>query len=65
MIVAEFLTVLSGLGGLILAEANVFHTSRMFAGVFVLMTLGVTLTSLIAWLESRVAGWRETERAGR
>jgi NitT/TauT family transport system permease protein len=65
VIVAEFLTLLSGLGGLILAEANVFHTSRMFAGVFVLMVLGVALTSLVGWFEGRVASWRDTERAVR
>jgi ABC-type nitrate/sulfonate/bicarbonate transport system permease component len=65
MIVAEFFTSLTGLGGLIISQGNLFRTSKMFVGIVTLMLIGVTLTALVGEIERRVAVWRETERAAR
>jgi NitT/TauT family transport system permease protein len=64
-IIAEYFFALTGIGGLIITEANMFRTSKMFVGMVVLIVLGVSLTALVSALERKVAGWRETERAAR
>jgi ABC-type nitrate/sulfonate/bicarbonate transport system permease component len=64
MIVAEFFTAISGLGGIIINSANNFDTARMFVPVVVLMVLATVLTALIGWIERRVAPW-QAEIAGR
>ena len=58
MVVAEFFTAISGLGGIILKAGDNFDTARMFVPVFILMALGVGLTAFVGWLESRVAPWQ-------
>lgn len=58
MIVAEFFTAISGLGGIILKAGDNFDTARMFVPVFILMALGVGLTGFVGWLETRVAPWQ-------
>ena len=65
MIVAEFFTSLTGLGGLIISQGNLFRTSKMFVGIVVVMAIGLLLTLLVGALERRVARWRDTERAAR
>lgn len=57
MIVAEFFTALSGLGGIILTAANNFETAEMFAPIIVLLTFAVALNAFVAWLEGRIAPW--------
>lgn len=64
MIVAEFFTAISGLGGIIINSANNFDTARMFVPVVVLMVLATVLTALIGWIERRVAPW-QAEISGR
>ena len=64
MIIAEFFTAISGLGGIIINSANNFDTARMFVPVFVLMILATALNSFVGWVERRVAPW-QTEMAGR
>jgi len=59
MVVAEFFTAITGLGGIILKAGDNFQTARMFVPVLVLMALGVGLTSLVGWLESKVAPWQK------
>ena len=58
IVVAEFFTLLTGLGGIILKAGDSFDTARMFVPVMVLMTLGITLTWLVGWLEHKVAPWQ-------
>ena len=58
MVVAEFFTAISGLGGIILKAGDNFDTARMFVPVFILMALGVGLTAFVGWLEGRVAPWQ-------
>ncbi len=64
MVVAEFFTAISGLGGIIINTANQFDTAAMFVPVIILMVMAVGLTSLVGWLERRIAPW-QTEISGR
>jgi NitT/TauT family transport system permease protein len=62
MIIAEFYTTISGLGFMITRYANKFEMDKTFVPVIVLMTLGVTLTSLLKWLGHRIAPWSNAAR---
>jgi ABC-type nitrate/sulfonate/bicarbonate transport system permease component len=64
MVIAEFFTAISGLGGIIINAANSFDTATMFVPVAVLMMMAVGLTALIGAVERRVAPW-QAEIAGR
>jgi NitT/TauT family transport system permease protein len=63
IVVAEFFTALSGLGGLIIVFSNSFATAKLFVPVITLVVLGLTLTAAARALEARFATWKETERA--
>ena len=58
VIVAEFYTAFSGLGFLIVKNANSFQTDRTFVPIVVLAVLGIALTGLLEWIEGRMAPWR-------
>jgi NitT/TauT family transport system permease protein len=58
IVVAEFFTLLTGLGGIILKAGDSFDTARMFVPVVVLMALGIALTWLVGWMEHKVAPWQ-------
>lgn len=62
MVVAEFFTAISGLGGMIIKYSNKFETDRMFVPIIVLALFGVGLTELVKIFERKVAPWKETER---
>jgi NitT/TauT family transport system permease protein len=62
MVIAEFYTTISGLGFMITRYANNFEMDKTFVPVIVLMTLGVSLTSALKWLERRVAPWSHANR---
>ena len=64
MIVAEFVTSIGGLGGIIINSANNFDTATMFVPVIVIVLLAIGLTWLIGIVERRVAPW-QAEIAGR
>jgi len=57
MIVAEFFTAISGLGGIIINAANAFETAQMLAPVVVIMIFAVAANALLAWLEHKIAPW--------
>lgn len=59
MVVAEFFTSISGLGGMILEAGDSFDTARLFVPVVILMVLGVALTWFVGWLEHKVAPWQQ------
>ena len=63
MVIAEFLTAISGLGGVIMSSANAFRTAEMFVPIILIMVLAVLLTNLVEYIEKRVAPW-QTEIAG-
>jgi NitT/TauT family transport system permease protein len=62
IIVAEFFTAISGLGGMIIEYANVFATAKLFVPIIVIALVGVVLTEFIQWLERRLSRWRTLER---
>jgi NitT/TauT family transport system permease protein len=62
MVIAEFYTTITGLGFMITRYANVFEMDRTFVPVIVLMILGVSLTSMLRWLERRIAPWSSANR---
>jgi NitT/TauT family transport system permease protein len=62
IIVAEFFTAISGLGGMIVEYANVFATAKLFVPIIVIALVGVVLTELVMWLERRMSRWRQLER---
>jgi NitT/TauT family transport system permease protein len=62
MIVAEFFTAITGLGGLIVFYANAFATAKLFVPIIVIGVFGVALTELLAILERRLLVWRASER---
>ncbi|GAA3946818.1 ABC transporter permease [Microbacterium soli] len=60
IIVAEFFTAVTGLGNLIVTNANSFLTARMFVPIVLLSLIGVVLTSLLGVVEGKMAPWRRT-----
>jgi ABC-type nitrate/sulfonate/bicarbonate transport system permease component len=62
IIVAEFFTAISGLGGMIVEFSNVFATAKLFVPIIIIAVLGVVLTELVQWLERRLSSWRQMER---
>jgi len=65
MIVAEFFTAISGLGGMIVKYGNFFQTAKMFVPIIVVSLLGVAAVEVVKRVEIRLARWKETERAAR
>jgi ABC-type nitrate/sulfonate/bicarbonate transport system permease component len=62
IVVAEFFTAISGLGGMIVEYSNVFATAKLFVPIIVIALVGVVLTELVMWLERRLSRWRQLER---
>jgi NitT/TauT family transport system permease protein len=62
MIVAEFFTAITGLGGLIVFFANAFATAKLFVPIIVIGALGVGLAELLSFFERRLLVWRASER---
>ena len=62
LVVAEFFTAISGLGGLITNYANVFATAKVFVPIIVIAVLGVGMTEAVLWIERRLSAWRVLER---
>jgi NitT/TauT family transport system permease protein len=63
LVIAEFLTAISGLGGIIISAANAFRTAQMFVPIILIMVLAVLLTHLMTIIERKVAPW-QSEIAG-
>src|SRR5262245_62954368 len=62
VVVGEFFTAQTGLGGMVVWHASKFRTAEMFVPIIVLVALGVCLTEALKWLQTRLAPWKETER---
>ncbi len=60
MVVAEFLTAIAGLGGLIINYSNSFQTSKAFVPVIVLGLMGIVLTYLVQLTEYKLEAWKRT-----
>jgi ABC-type nitrate/sulfonate/bicarbonate transport system permease component len=63
MVVAEFLTGISGLGALVITYGNSFRTDAMLVPVILLMVIGVLLSALLRWAEARIAPWKEDQQS--
>lgn len=57
MFIAEISTALSGLGAVLTAQANAYHTSKVLAIILVIMVLGIVFRSLVSLLERKLAPW--------
>ena len=62
IIVAEFFTAQTGLGGMIVMYANVFATAKLFVPIIVIGLMGVVLTEFVQAIERRLSRWRQLER---
>ena len=62
MVVAEFFTAVTGLGGLIVFFANSFATAKLFVPIIVIGLLGVFTSEAISILERRLLAWRDSEK---
>lgn len=62
VVIAEFYTTISGLGYMITRYAHIFDMDKTFVPIILLMFLGVSLTSLLKWLERRIAPWSHANR---
>jgi NitT/TauT family transport system permease protein len=62
IVVAEFFTAISGLGGMIVEYSNVFATAKLFGPIIIIAIVGVVLTEAVQWLERRLSKWRIMER---
>jgi ABC-type nitrate/sulfonate/bicarbonate transport system permease component len=58
VVVAEFFTALSGLGGIIVNASSTFQTSQLFVAVLTLMALALLLNYVMSVLERKVARWQ-------
>jgi ABC-type nitrate/sulfonate/bicarbonate transport system permease component len=57
MFIAEISTALSGLGAVLTAEANAYHTSKVLAIILVIMAGGVFFRSVVEILQRKLAPW--------
>jgi NitT/TauT family transport system permease protein len=57
MVLADLYTAISGIGYLIVRTASTFQVDRMFVPIVTLGLLGVTLTALLRFVETKVAPW--------
>lgn len=59
IVVAEFFGSFAGFGFAIMSASQTFDTARVLGYVMVLGTMGLLGSMLFAWLEKRLAPWRE------
>jgi NitT/TauT family transport system permease protein len=62
IIVAEFFTAMTGLGGIIVVYANNFATAKLFVPIIVIGVLGIALSQIVAAIERNLSRWRVSER---
>lgn len=62
IIVGEFFTAISGLGGLIIHYSNAFATAKVFVPIILIGVVGVALTQAVMATEKWLSKWRFLER---
>ena len=62
LVVGEFFTAQTGLGGVLVRYASNFQTAQMFVPIVVLVVIGYGLTFLVVKLQEWLAPWKESER---
>ncbi|MDZ7799386.1 MAG: ABC transporter permease [Trueperaceae bacterium] len=58
IVAVEFIRAQTGVGFVVFYHWQVLSTPKMYAGLVVVMALGVGLTALLQWAERRVMPWR-------
>lgn len=58
IVAVEFIRAQTGVGFVVFYHWQVLITEKMYAGLVVVMALGVGLTALLQWVERRVMPWR-------
>jgi NitT/TauT family transport system permease protein len=64
VVIAEFFTAVSGLGGIIINAGNSFDTAQMFVPILCILAWGVVLTWLVGIAERRLAPWHVAMSGG-
>ncbi len=62
LVVGEFFTAQTGLGGMLTRYASSFKTAEMFVPIALLAAIGYGLTSLVTYLQHWLTPWKESER---
>ena len=62
VVVAEFFTAQTGLGGMVVVYASQFRTAEMLVPIVVLVAIGMGLTAAVKAIHIRLAPWKESER---
>jgi len=62
LVVGEFFTAHTGLGGMLVRYASDFKTAEMFVPIAILTTIGYVLTSAVVASQRWLAPWKESER---
>jgi len=62
VVVGEFFTAQTGLGGMVVTYASQFRTAEMFVPIVVLVAIGMGLTAAVKSLHAGLAPWKESER---
>ena len=60
---AEMFTAVTGMGALLIRYSSALKTDKFFVPVVLLALFGVVLSSVVERLQTRLAPWKETERA--
>lgn len=55
---AEFLVVITGLGGMILTYANSFQTANMFVPIIAIIALSVGMTAVLGRIQQQIDRWQ-------
>lgn len=61
---AEYLAVITGLGGMVITSANSFQTARMFVPIVVIVVIALTLTETMRRLQRRFSRWESITLEG-
>lgn len=59
-VLGEFVGALEGLGRELIVASGIFNTARVYAILFILMAIGVSLVSITEQIERRLLKWRGT-----
>jgi NitT/TauT family transport system permease protein len=58
IVAIEFVRAKTGVGYVIFYYWQILVTEKMYAGLFVVMALGILLTYTLQWIERRLMPWR-------
>jgi ABC-type nitrate/sulfonate/bicarbonate transport system permease component len=64
MVISEFYTNATGLGGIVLTASSTFQTAKMFVPIMIIVALGITLMAGTRWMKRKIAPWA-ANRTGR